>query len=238
MRIILILFCIILATFSCKKWTKVYDANGNIIAKFAKLNDSISKGIYYYSTGKMEKELYIKNLMYDGCAKFYYTNGKLKQKGEFNKYKKTGWWYTYDSVTQRIIEKAYYIKNGRYTYVKLNTDGTCKYYEIRPHLENVKGDTLYVNKTDSIPIKFYKAKERLDIKEFITKIYPVTKNENIIFSVSKANSKYIYFNVNGTYSEGGLYYIEYEAMQMKGEKICCCDSVFFDYSNKFIYIND
>jgi antitoxin component YwqK of YwqJK toxin-antitoxin module len=79
MKKIFVYLFLISTCFSCKKWSKIYGISGNVIAKFTKLNDSISFGIYYNNESVKEKELFIKNLMYHGEAKYFYSNGKLKQ---------------------------------------------------------------------------------------------------------------------------------------------------------------
>lgn len=225
---------------SCKKIHKVYDDDGNLIYSNETINDSTNKKTYYYKNGNIKKRFIVKNNYAEKYVTLFYSNGNLYQKGKENNNKKNGWWYTYDSIKSKIIEKEYFVDNRRYTYVKLDTKGKCKYYEIRPYIES-NDDTIFVSKNDSIPIKFYKTKERLNIEKYFIKDVLFNNGDNYqgFFTIFPYTTQYLYVsNIYQSHRKIGLYYIEYQAMYDVSNPPCCCDSVFFDYSSRFIYIKE
>lgn len=237
MRVSLVI--VIISIFSCNKSRKIYDQKNRIIAEVKSINDSICIGYNYDAFGNIIYKQHIKNGMYYGEGLRYFNNGRVKSKENYINSKKEKWWYIFDSTTQKIVEKKFYINNKMYTWVKLDTNGNCKYYEIRPRLE-VNNDTIYVLKQDSIAINFYKSIEKLEINSFSIRIVPFIEGEeyqNVYHKIYKDVPKYIKFNhIYDLYGKVGLYYLEYQGNYVGNHKQCCCDSINMLFGSRFVYI--
>lgn len=243
MKLNLAIFFISIIFFSCNKGYKIRDKEGNLILKKEVINDSIKKHTFYNKNGTIRGISYQKYSPYyiEEFITTFYSNEMVHQKGKKKYSKKNGWWYTYDSITSKIIGKEYFINNRRYTYVQLDTLGKCKYYEMRPYLEGYEEeDTIYVSKTDSLSLKFYKSKEKININRFEIRAISFNVGDDYqgYLTVYEYNPMYIYiYDIYKIFGNNvGLYYIDFQASNRLHVTPCCCDSVFFDYSSRFINI--
>lgn len=243
MRYLIILFVFVIITImaSCKSVYKVHDKEGNLIFKKETINDSIKKNTFYNKKGDVIKTSYYKLDYKEEDVKRFYNNGKLYQKGKEKYKKKDGWWYTYDSIESNIIRKEYFINSRKYTHIELDALGKCKYYEMRPYIFGYEDiDTIIVNKTDSLPFRFFFSSNNLDIKEISIMHFPYGKEDDCsgyvdIFPFT--GTQYIYMkNIFREECKSSLYYVEYNGLN-NDESICCCDSVYLSHSSRFIRIN-
>ncbi len=169
--------------------------------------------------------------------KEYFSDGKIKITGTLKSGLKEGWWTLHDSSTSKIIEERYYHKNEIYTLTKQDINGKCNYAEIRPLIEDDR-DTMYFHTTDSVPINFIQKSKNVNITNYLLRV--ISSNSkvdgDVHYIIFPYQTKFIYFNEPGIYKKERLYYIDVEAMQSGNEKLCCCDSIEYKLTSKYVYL--
>lgn len=239
MKKISFIICI-LFIFSCKKnvYKEYYD-NGSVESvyelKYGKIN---GKGIYYNEDGSVKRILYFKDGIRDSISTEYYDykSNRVKVRGFYNYGIKQGWWFTYDSSLQEIIEEKYYHGDEIYTYTKYDINGKCTYNYIRPIILDDR-DTLYVSQKDSVGFIFNNSNSVFDLKKYIIVVLPDTdRTVNAYVLVNSIPNKHIYFDDSNVFKKNILYFMELQFVHTMEEKLCICDSIEYGITSKYVYV--